>query len=187
VSNTAVDHQRAILRYLYDRMAQGETRYCTWPTIRKNTDLNGSTQYLAALADDLETSGLIITRQAYKMSGGRLLQITARGIDLIENDAGPIRVESSAWTGEYNLTVQQKAEVSRLLREIRREIDQSRLSNAKKANALALVSAAEILVEAPDPQWPEIMRLLRSPTLGNIVGIAGFIYAIVQTLISASV
>jgi hypothetical protein len=186
MTHTATSDQYKILRYLHTRLAGGDKRYCTLPTIRKNTGLDASAQYIGALADDLEMAGLIITRQAYQMSGGRLFQITARGIDFVDSGHAPIRVDSSAWTGRYNLSISQKEEIGRLLRAIRVEVDQSRLSNAKKANALALISAAEILVDAPDPPWPEIMRLLRSPIFGNVVGVAGLVYAIVQTLLAAA-
>lgn len=184
---SAIDDQRELLRFLYDRTFSSSSRFCTLPTIRKNTSLaEYKDQYLRGLADDLETAGLIITRQAYKASGQRFFQISARGIDVIESGEAPVLVDSTRWTGRYNLTVAQKEEIARLLREIRREIDGSRLSNVKKANALALVSAAESLVEAPDPQWPEVMRLLRSPILGNMMGVAGLIFGIVQIMMAAA-
>lgn len=178
--------QLTILRYLYDRLVGGNTRYCTIPTIKKNTGLERSNQYLLALTDDLESVGLVITRQAYQMSGGRLFQITALGLDAIESGKVSIPIDSSAWTGRFELSEYQKAEVLRVLREMKAVILGAKLSNARTANAMALIEAAEKLIETPDPLWPEIMRLLRSPALAGVVGIAGLLLALVQIVMAAS-
>jgi hypothetical protein len=138
------------------------------------------------LTDDLETSGYVITRQAYQMSGGRLFQITAAGTDLIDSGRAPNNVDSAAWTGKFELSAHQVREVRAILAKIRGAIETAKLSNSQKANALALVEAAETLVETPDPLWPEIMRLLRSPILGNVTGVAGLVFALVQILLAAA-
>ncbi|MBN8810694.1 MULTISPECIES: hypothetical protein [unclassified Sphingomonas] len=184
---SAIEDQRALLKFLYERVFNSPHRFCTLTTLSDGTQLShDSLEYLRGLADDLETAGLIITRQNYRASGQRLLQISARGIDAVESNSIPVVVDSSRWTGRYNLTVAQREGVHRLLGEIRAEIDGSKLSNTRKANALALISAAETLVEAPDPQWPEVMRLLRSPLLGNIAGVAGLVLAIAQIMLAAA-
>lgn len=183
---SARSDQVAILRYLYQRFARGETRYCTIPTIKKNTGLDHSNQYVLALTDDLESIGLVITRQAYQMSGGRLFQITAAGYDAVEKEDIPFTADSAAWTGRFDLSEHQKFEIRRILGEMRGVIETARLSNARTANAMALIEAAEKLVETPDPLWPEIMRLLRSPTLAGVIGIAGFLTTIVQIVMAAA-
>ncbi len=183
---SASGDQKAILIYLHRRLASGDTRYCTIATIKKNTGLNNHYQYLFALTDDLESAGLVITRQAYQMSGGKLFQITAAGYDAVEKGEIPVRVDSAAWTGRFHLSERQKSELRRLLGEMRSVIETAKLSNAKTANALALIESAEKLVETPDPLWPEIMRLLRSPTLSSIVGIAGLLVTFVQILVAAA-
>ncbi|WP_189338361.1 hypothetical protein [Sphingobium sp. SCG-1] len=137
------------------------------------------------MTDDLETSGFIITRQFYQISGGRLFQATARGVDLVKGDQ-TITVDSAQWTGRHKVSEAQRIAISALLLDLRREIESSKLSNTKKANALALVDAAQTLVDAPDPPWPEVMRLLRSPSLGNILAVAGFIFSIVQILVAST-
>lgn len=182
---SASNDQRAILQYLHRRLAIGDTRYCTIPTIRKNTGLESSNQYVLALTDDLEAAGLVVTRQAYQISGGRLFQITAAGFDAVEKGEIPVRADSAAWTGHFNLSEHQKEEIRRILQEIRLVIMSAKLSNARTANALALIECADKLIETPDPLWPEIMRLLRSPTLAGVVGVAGLVIAIVQILITA--
>lgn len=108
---SAASDQLAILKYLHRRLASGDTRYCTIPTIKKNTRLESSNQYLLALTDDLEATGLVITRQAYQMSGGRLFQITAAGFDAVEKRDIPVRVDSAAWTGRFDLSEHQKSEL----------------------------------------------------------------------------
>ncbi len=182
---SAASDQDAILRYLHRRIAGGDARYCTIPTIRKNSGVQGSNQYILALTDDLETAGYVITRQAYQMSGGRLFQITAAGIDLVESGQAPNRADSAAWTGRFNLSEHQKAEIRRILIEMRGLVTAAKLSNAQTANAMALIECAEKLIETPDPLWPEIMRLLRSPTLAGVTGISGLIVGIVSILLSA--
>ncbi|MBW0368275.1 hypothetical protein [Ensifer adhaerens] len=183
---SAKNDQLAILLYLYQRLADGDTRYCTIATIKKNTGLERSNHYLLALTDDLETGGLIITRQAYQMSGGRLFQITAAGYDAVESGDVPLSVDSAAWTGHFDLSEYQKSEIRRILGEIRVFIETAKLSNARTANALALIESAEKLIETPDPLWPEIMRLLRSPTLGGVAGIAGLLLSIAQIVMAAA-
>jgi hypothetical protein len=183
---SAKDDQLIVLRYLHRRLAGGEARYCTIPTIRKNTGLDKPNQYILALTDDLESAGLVITRQAYQISGGRLFQITAAGFDAVQNRNIPISVDSSAWTGRFNLSENQKTQIRRILGEIRAVVESAKLSNARKANAMALVESAEKLLETPDPLWPEIMRLLRSPTLAGVTGVAGLLLAIVQIVMAVA-
>ncbi|MCW3836847.1 hypothetical protein ACFQ1E_11775 [Sphingomonas canadensis] len=186
MSMQAEADQQKILQYLYDRLASGDSRYCTIPTIRKNTDVGGSNQYVLTLTDDLEIGGYITTRQAYQMSGGRLFQITAAGIDFIESGNRIVGVQSAVWTGRLDISEARKAEIRHKLSEIRRIIEQSRLSNSQRANALAVIEAADILVETPDPLWPEIMRLLRSPVLANLNGVASLVLAIVGIILTAA-
>jgi hypothetical protein len=183
---TASSDQLSILKYLYLRLDSGDTRYCTIATIKKNTGLENSNHYLLALTDDLESAGLVITRQAYQMSGGRLFQITAAGYDAVESGDVPVRVDSAAWTGRFNLSEYQKSEIRRILKEMRLVIERAKLSNARTANAMALIESAEKLIETPDPLWPEIMRLLRSPTLAGVTGIAGLLMAFVQIIMAAA-
>lgn len=51
---------------------------------------------------------------------------------------------------------------------------------------MELIESAEKLVETQDPLWPEIMRLLRSPTLAGVTGIAGLLMAFVQIVMVAA-
>lgn len=183
---TARSDQFEVLHYLYRRLSAGNERYCTISTIKKNTGLERSNQYILALTDDLESAGLVITRQSYQVAGGRLFQITAAGYDAVESENLPKTFDSTAWTGRIELSDGQKAEIQKILHEIRLVIESAKLSNSRKANAMALIECAEKLVETPDPLWPEIMRILRSPTLGNIVGIAGLVMGIVSIFMSAA-
>jgi hypothetical protein len=115
-----------------------------------------------------------------------LFQITAAGFDAVENGDIPTITDSAAWTGRFDLTEYQKQEILRILNDMRNLVHSAKLSNSRTANAMALIESAEKLIETPDPLWPEIMRLLRSPALAGVVGIAGFVLAIVQILISAA-
>lgn len=120
------------------------------------------------------------------MSGGRLFQITAAGFDAAQQGDIPVRVDSATWTGRFSLSEHQKSEIRRILREMRGVIESAKLSNARTANALALIESAEKLIETPDPLWPEIMRLLRSPALAGVTGIASLLMAIVQIVMAAA-
>lgn len=183
---SAKNDQREVLGYLYRRLADGDTRYCTIATIKKNTGLDRSNQYMLSLTDDLESAGLIITRQAYQVSGGRLFQITAAGYDAVESGNLAITFDSAAWTGRIDLSESHRAEILKILAEMRKIIQSAKLSNARTSNAIALIECAERLIETPDPLWPEIMRLLRSPTLSGIVGIAGLLMSIIQIFMAAA-
>jgi hypothetical protein len=182
---SARNDQLTVLEYLYERVKGGEIRYCTIPTIRKNTGINRPNHYILALTDDLESAGLVITRQAYQASGGRLFQITAAGYDAVEAGQVPTVFDSSAWTGRFDLSENQKLQLHHILQEMRMVIEMAKLSNARTANAIALIEAAEKLIETPDPLWPEIMRLLRSPTLAGVSGIAGLLMSFVQIVMAA--
>jgi hypothetical protein len=186
VSGQATSDQQKVLQYLYDRIATGNTRYCTIPTIRKNTGLEASNQYILTLTDDLEIGGYIVTRQAYQMSGGRLFQITAAGIDFVERGQRIVGVQSAAWTGRLDISEVRKQEIREKLGELRGIIDQARLSNSQRVNAIAVIEATETLIETPDPLWPEIMRLLRSPVLSNLQGAASLILAILGIILTAA-
>jgi hypothetical protein len=183
---SAKSDQRAVLNYLHKRLADGDDRYCTIATIKKNTGLDRSNQYLLTLTDDLESGGFIITRQAYQMQGGRLFQITAAGFDAIEAGELPVTFDSTAWTGRINLTEHQKSELLHILGEMRVVVETARLSNVQTANAMALIEAAETLVDTPDPLLPEIMRLIRSPTLQGITGIASLLVGFIGIIMAAA-
>jgi hypothetical protein len=168
---SALDDQLEVLRYLHRRIAGGDTRYCTIPTIRKHSGVGGSNQYLLALTDDLETSGFVIT---------------AAGINLIESGGRLTSADSAAWTGRFDLSEAQKDQVRAKLKEMKSVISSARLSNARTANAMALIESVEKLIETPDPLWPDVMRLLRSPTLAGVTGIASLMLSIVGILLSAA-
>ncbi|CAN0547317.1 unnamed protein product [Ectocarpus sp. 12 AP-2014] len=182
----AIDDQKTILKYLYERLAGGDARYCTIPTIRKKTEIDASNQYILALTDDLETAGYAITRQAYQMAGGRLFQITGAGIDLIDSGGSPNRADSADWTGRLNLSTHQIAEIQKILQEMKKVVSGAKLSNARTANAMALIESAEKLIQTPDPMWPVLMRLLRTPELAGVTGVAGLVFTVIQILIAAA-
>ena len=127
-----------------------------------------------------------MTRQAYQMSGGRLFQITAAGIDFVDSGQEIVSVLSAAWTGRLDISEAKKDEIRQNLVKIRKFVEEARLSNSQRVNALAIIQATATLVETPDPLWPEIMRLLRSPILANLSGVASLILAIVGIIMTAA-
>ncbi|MEA3018212.1 MAG: hypothetical protein QOI38_2934 [Sphingomonadales bacterium] len=88
-------------------------------------------------------------------------------------------IRSESWTGRYTVSESNKVRVCQILAEMRREIEALQLSNSERANALAAVSAIETLAEAPDPAWALILRILRSPILGNVTALAALVVSII--------
>jgi hypothetical protein len=183
---SAGEHQREILLFLRRRLDADYTqRFCTLKTIATALGLARATQYLRTIVDDLEIAGLINTRQAYQASGQRLVQISAKGIDLVDEGNGVRDIESAKWTGRYEVGPIAKEKILDSLRELRLQIEGSDLPNAQKANALAVVKSCELLAEAPDPAWPMIVRLLRSPPVvsaANAATLIGFVLAILTMI-----
>ena len=87
---------------------------------------------------------------------------------------------SADWTGRYIVSAEGQVKVVGILRDIDQEIEASSLTNSDKVNAKALIRAAEILIEAPDPQWDIILKILSSPILANFVALAALIATIVK-------
>ncbi|MEM9311448.1 MAG: hypothetical protein AAGA34_08370 [Pseudomonadota bacterium] len=183
--SSAAEDQDSILRYLATRFGYGNQRFCTIPTILKNTGIEASNQYVLALMDELEMSGLVMTRQAYRVSGGNVFQITGKGIDFVRNGKRTV-ANSASWTGRIDVSEAKKAMIKKHLREIRTEIDKSKMTNAKRCNILAIVGAIETLIEAPDPPWAEILRLVRNPTLQGVLALAGILVSIVGLILPAA-
>ena len=181
----AASDQNAILRYLSSRISHGNSRFCTIPTILKNADIDRSNQYILTLMDELEMSGLVITRQAYRLSGGNLFQITGKGLDFVDQGKR-ISANSSSWTGRIDVSVAKKAQIQKNLREIRSMIDKAKMTNTERCNVLALVGALDSLIEAPDPPWSEILRLLRNPTLQGVLAIGGLLLSIIGLILPAA-
>lgn len=177
--------QQLVLQYLYDRLANGDDRYCTIPTILKNTDIDASNQYVLTLTDDLEMQGLIMTRQAYQMKGGRLFQITGKGLDFIDSGQR-VEGDSASWTGRLDVSEVKKEQIKQHLLEIRKIIDRTKMTNSERCNVLAVVGAMENLIEAPEPQWAEVLRLLRNPLLNGVLGIASIIITIFGLIVPTS-
>jgi DNA-binding PadR family transcriptional regulator len=154
-------------------------------TIRKGKSIQENNQFVLALTDDLEQHGLITTRQNYRVAGGRLFQVTARGIEAAERGQPLPTAASSKWTGLTDVSESKREEIKVLVQQIRLDVEKEISNNRKRANALALVDAVEALVDAPDPAWPEIIRLLRNPTIQGIGMIASLVIGIISIVMAA--
>ncbi|MEA3016982.1 MAG: hypothetical protein QOI38_1704 [Sphingomonadales bacterium] len=110
---------------------------------------------------------------------------TAESFRVLSDLPRSIRIDSANWTGRFQLSISQKMQITGILTEIRSIVEIVEFSNSQRANALALIEAAERLAETSDPQWPEIVMLLKSPILASITGIAGLVLSIGQILLSA--
>lgn len=173
------------MRYLSTRFSYGDQRYCTIPTILKNTGIDASNQYVLALMDELEMSGLVMTRQAYRMSGGNLFQITGKGIDFV-SDGKRVTVDTSSWTARIDVSEVKKTQIQKHLQDIKEIIAATNMTNTQRCNVLAVVGAIETLIEAPDPPWAEVLRLIRSPLLQGVVGITALLFTIVGIILPAA-
>jgi len=181
----------AILSYLKNRYENGNVdRYAAVRTIKREAKLSGAGQYPYVLLDDLENMELICSKlsNAGKSRKGVprvFYQITIKGIDFVSNGGSLDGIESSTWTGRIDMSEQTKKQIQDHMVSMKSIIEQSRSTNVQKANALAIVESVDLLLVAPDPPWPEIMRLLRSPTLNGITGIASLVLAIVGLIIAS--
>jgi hypothetical protein len=111
--------------------------------------------------------------------------ITAGSVPPVLDALGRTRFDSTTWTGRFELSISQRNQITCIMSEIRSIVEAGEFSNSHRANALALIEAAERLAETSDPQWPEIVMLLKSPVLAGVTGIAGLLLALVQILLSA--
>lgn len=185
MSAEAHKDQQLILRYLYDRLTSGDSRFCTIPTVLKNTGIDAPNQYILTLMDELEMSGFVLTRQAYRMKGGNVFQITGKGIDFIDS-GGRLSADSASWTGRIDVSEAKRAQIQKHLREIRQVIDHTKMTNTQRCNVLSIVGAMDKLVEAPDPPWPEVLRLLRNPYLQSVVGIGSLLLTILGLIVPSA-
>ncbi|MGQ3230737.1 MAG: hypothetical protein ACT6R2_17815, partial [Blastomonas fulva] len=91
-----------------------------------------------------------------------------------------LTTDSSIWTGRYHVSEENIAKVQHAVRLIDQSIDKSDLSNLEKSNSKALIGAIDKLMEAPDPEWGLILKILSSPILANFAAIAALIVAVVK-------
>jgi hypothetical protein len=111
-------------------------------------------------------------------SGERILTEDGEYIELEDADSQndiPTHVSSEAWTGIAERLERDPTTVSRIqtqIGELNREVDKLGLSNHERAKVKAITEALTKLVESPEPEWKSIVELLRSPTLGVILGLA---------------
>ena len=90
-------------------------------------------------------------------------------------------VHSSSWTGRYVVSQEERERVCNLLKDLEASVEESELSNTERANAMALVKAAQALTDAPDPFWSVVLQILSSPVLANFTSIAALIVAIIKS------
>ena len=78
-------------------------------------------------------------------------------------------VDSGAWTGRYVVSA-----------EIRSEISNKKMTNAERSNALAGINAIDKLLEAEDPPWSIIIKILQSPLFANLTALAALAVSIIK-------
>jgi len=97
-----------------------------------------------------------------------------------ETSGDAISISSSDWTGRYEVSDNDKIVVETHLKAIEAEIEVSKLTNSKKAEARADIRAAQNLLESPNPAWAIIVKLLSSPILANVTAIAALAVAVIK-------
>ena len=88
----------------------------------------------------------------------------------------PLSVSSEAWTGVETRLKRDELAVNRIrqhVAQLDREVENLGLTNQERAKVKAITEALVKLIESPEPEWKAIVELLRSPTLGAILGLAG--------------
>ena len=95
--------------------------------------------------------------------------------DRIRDEHG-LAIDSSSWTGlTQRLGPQTIAQIRQGARVLVEVVEQSDLSEAEKRNALACARAVEELVNAPDPQWKQVIELLTSKPLTAFLNVASLL------------
>ena len=97
-----------------------------------------------------------------------------------DTEASAQVIHSAAWTGNVVVSDEDRLKIRELFSRMHSQIDNSSLTNAEKANALAVLEALEALEGAADPPWVLILQILKSPVLANVAAIAALIVAIVK-------
>jgi hypothetical protein len=94
----------------------------------------------------------------------------------VEEIAG--RLSSESWTGIAARLQRDPQTVERIkqsLGQLDADVETLTLSNHERAKVKAMTEALVKLIESPEPEWRVIVDLLRSPTLGAILGLAGVV------------
>jgi len=95
--------------------------------------------------------------------------------DHIRDQRG-ITVDSTTWTGlTKSLGAVKIAQIRTGVRVLVEVVEQSDLSAMEKENALASARAIELLVNAPDPPWKQVVDLLCSPPLTAFLNAASLL------------
>lgn len=135
--------------------------------------------------DELIDQGLV-TRGA----GGprERFRITSLGIQFVDNiaqlDVSSGSIESNAWTGrsqDFALSETRQREIVVKIKQLKKVIEQAPLTNSERSQAIALVTSALVLAEAPDPPWKVVKETLTwiaaiSTTLSLALQVAALIY-----------
>ena len=89
-------------------------------------------------------------------------------------------VDSGAWTGRYVVSAVERDKIDRIIQEIRSEISNKKMTNAERSNALAGINAIDKLLEAEDPPWSIIIKILQSPLFANLTALAALAVSIIK-------
>ncbi len=96
--------------------------------------------------------------------------------DAVEPDQPSATISSDGWTGIEARLERDEEAVERIkghIRTLDAEVEMLGLSNHERQKVKAITEALIKLAESPEPEWKAIVELLRSPTLGALLGLAG--------------
>ena len=98
-----------------------------------------------------------------------------RAYDHIRDERG-LDIDSSRWTGlSSRLGSEKIVQIRHGARILVEVVEQANLNEADKSNALACARAVEELVNAPDPQWKQVIELLTSKPLTAFLNVASLL------------
>jgi DNA-binding PadR family transcriptional regulator len=154
----------AILRVLFERATSGRwtdaslARPRIGELIAEKNGIPIAAAVLQIYLDELISAGLVTkpergVRDRY--------QITPKGIS--EVDRADVAVESKAWTGSTDrqaMTEEKRVQIVKRIRELRETIESADLTNEQKSQAVAMMTAALTMAEAPEPPWSLIKEAL---------------------------
>lgn len=172
-----------ILRYLYQRVSADGPRYTTLGRMRREMNLNIAGEFLKVLLDDLEFGGYITARNSPNY-GKDLVQISAKGLDWVDDGHQAPSIDSTKWTGTrrpIRLTGKQADALVEELIDVEARLSELPITNAEKSQARAYLIAARVLAETPEPPGEIIWDMIaRAAQIATIASLLAAVYTIMK-------
>lgn len=140
----------------------------------------GSGADVRSVLRDLAQIGLVETKS---LESGRYFRLTAKGRALAREDyseeAEPIEVDSSTWTG---IIEQPKVHQALAIIAEMEDVCEKMKNNRDRAQIYGLIRALELLLTVPEPPRQGVVALIRDPAFVNVVQVATFLASLIAAV-----